>query len=321
MAKGISLHIGVNEVDPEGYPLKPTYGRRYVVVSKDYNPVSFGNTAFSIGWVGNLSSCELDAENMFKLAKSQKFDAKILKTRQATTGNVIDYIRRAAKKLKAGDTFLMSYSGHGAQVEDLSGDEADGEDETWCLYDRMFLDDEQRELYAEFAKGVKLVVMSDSCHSGSATRSVSSATAERQRRLERGELREMEERTAVAVYLGRKKDYDEIQRSLKNPPPPLKASRILFSACQDYEHAMGYDDGGVFTVALLKVWDKGKFKGGYGDLARKIRDELQANYNRAVDKANGDASRVFLQVPNFVRIEGSSRSALDEFIAQRPFEI
>lgn len=321
MAKGISLHIGVNEVDPEGYPLKPAYGRRYAIVSKDYEPVTFGETAFNVGWIGNLSSCELDAENMFRLATRQKFSAKLLKTKKATTANVISFIKRAARQLKSGDTFLMSYSGHGAQVEDLSGDEADGEDETWCLYDRMFLDDEQRELYAQFARGVKIVVLSDSCHSGSATRSATAAAAEKHRRLERGELREMEERTAVAVYLGRKKEYDQIQRDLKNPPPPLKASRVLFSACQDYEHAMGYDDGGVFTVALIKVWNDGRFQGSYGDLARKIRDELQANYNREVDRACGDASRVFLQVPNFVQIEGSSKKALDAFIAQRPFEI
>lgn len=321
MAKGISLHIGMNEVDPSGYPLRPTRpGRKYVVLSDEYNPVSF-DCDFKIGWVGPLSSCELDAENMYKLAKSQKFNAKILKTKKATTDNVIKVIRNAAKKLVAGDTFLMSYSGHGAQVEDLSGDEADGEDETWCLYDRMFLDDEQRELYAEFAKGVNIVVMSDSCHSGSATRSGSSTPSEELRPHEFGELREMEERTAVAVYLGRKNEYDQIQRNLKNPPPKLKASRVLFSACQDYEHAMGYDNGGVFTVALIKVWNGGKFEGGYGDLAKQIRDELQANYNKAVDREGGDASRVFLQVPNFVRIEGSSKAALDKFIKRRPFSL
>jgi hypothetical protein len=215
----------------------------------------------------------------------------------------------------------MSYSGHGAQVEDLSGDEADGEDETWCLYDRMFLDDEQCELYAEFAKGVKIVVLADSCHSGSATRSGKSGSSAELRRHENGERRAMEERTALNVYAGRRKDYDQIQRSLKNPPPKLKASRILFSACQDYEHAMGYDDGGVFTVALIKAWDGGTFKGSYGDLAKKIRDQLQKDYNKAVDKKGGDASRVFLQVPNFVRIEGSSKATLNEFIKQRPFSL
>lgn len=321
MNKGISLHIGVNELDPFGYPLKPTYGKRYVVISKHHDPVSFGDNDFNVGFRGPLSTCEKDAQAMYELAKKQKFNAKMLKTKEATADNVIKEIKSAAKELMAGDTFLLSYAGHGAQVEDLSGDEADGEDETWCLYDRMFLDDEQRELYAEFDKGVKIIVLSDSCHSGSATRSGKSTSSDRLKPREYGELREMEERTAAAVYLGRKKDYDRIQRSLQHPPPELKASRLLFSACQDYEHAMGYDDGGVFTVALLKVWNDGKFEGDYGTLAKEIRDELQSNYNKAVDDEGGDASGVFLQVPNFVRIEGSSDAALDELIKHRPFEI
>ena len=321
MAKGISLHIGVNEVDPNGYPLNPVRsGRKYAVLSDDYHPVHF-DCNFQVGWVGPLSSCELDAVNMQKLAKRQKFNTTILKTKQATTENVIKEIRSAAKKLKAGDTFLVSYSGHGSQVEDLSGDEVDGEDETWCLYDRMFLDDEQRELYAEFARGVNIIVLSDCCHSGSSTRSGRSSDSEETGHGGRGERREMEERTALRVYQGRKKEYDEIQRNLKHPPPKLKASRIMFSACQDYETAMGYNDGGVFTVALLKVWDGGKFKGSYWDLAKQIRDRLQQDYNAAVDRKGGDASRVFLQVPNFVQIKGSSKKALEDLIRLPAFSI
>ncbi|NNE60025.1 MAG: caspase family protein [Woeseia sp.] len=321
MSKGISVHIGINEVDPYKYPLSPyRRGGKYAVLSDDYHPVDF-DCDFWVGWRGSLSSCELDADNMYALAKKQKFKAKRLKTKQATTDNVINAIRGAAKELQAGDTFLMTYSGHGAQVEDLSGDERDGEDETWCLYDRMFLDDEQCELYAEFRRGVKILVLSDCCHSGSATRSGKASAPDALPDDEIGEKREMEERTALNVYKGRKREYDQIQRSLRNPSPKLKASRILFAACQDHEHAMGYNNGGVFSVALLKIWNDGRFEGTYEDLAKEIRDELQKDYNRNVDEKRGDASRVFLQVPNFVRIKGSSQKALDEFVNSRPFEI
>jgi len=52
MAKGISLHIGINEVDAAGYPLNPVRtGRKYVVLSDDYHPVSF-DCDFKIGWKG-----------------------------------------------------------------------------------------------------------------------------------------------------------------------------------------------------------------------------------------------------------------------------
>ncbi|MEP6390255.1 MAG: caspase family protein [Halioglobus sp.] len=320
MAKGISLHIGVNRLDPASYQLAPTNQGWQCVVVNDEGEVTRFPGNFNVAWEGPLTSCEKDAEDMQALARRQKFSTKILRTQQATAKSVETAIRKAAKKLKSGDTFLLSYAGHGSQVEDLTGDEWDGTDETWCLYDRMFLDDEQRALYAEFDKGVNIVVLSDSCHSGTATRSVNAE--DHALKQHRGQ-RSMSERTAMAVYEGNKKMYDKIQRALPNPPPKLKASRILLAACQDHEHAHGDDENGVFTRALLKVWSSGAFEGSYSDLARAIRQELQAQYESAMDKAEGDASAsaVKLQVPNFVRITGTSKKALSKLSKQKAFSI
>lgn len=319
MSKGISLHIGVNRVDPEKYTLAPTHaGWECMVVTDEYEPVRFkGN--FRIGWEGPLTSCEFDAEDLAEIASSQNFDVTILRTEQATTENVISEIRAAARRLKSGDTFLLTYAGHGSQVEDLSADEWDGADETWCLFDRMFLDDEQRTLYAEFARGVNLVVFSDSCHSGTATRAANFETPAYSDR-HRGR-RAMEERTAKALYEGNRKLYDAIQRGLPSPQPKLKANRILFAACQDHEHAHGDDENGVFTRALKNVWNGGKFEGGYEDFAKGIRDELQSQYNKAVDAAGGDASAVKLQIPNFVRVKGSSKASLAKLVKKKPFSV
>ena len=46
----------------------------------------------------------------------------------------------------------------------------DGYDETWVLYDRQLVDDELYTLWSKFAPGVRIVVLSDSCHSGTAIR-------------------------------------------------------------------------------------------------------------------------------------------------------
>ena len=315
MAKGISLHIGVDKVDPAGYPLQPFYqGWHQVVLSEKYNPVRF-DCDFQIGWEGPLQSCELDARDMFKIASRQNFRASMLKTEHATTANVTKKVRSAARSLKDGDMFFLSYAGHGAQVEDLSGDEDDGSDETWCLYDRMLLDDEMQRLYTEFAKGVRILVVADSCHSGSATRAGSRPEVDRKKT----GIREVPTRTAQAIYEGNKEMYDKIQKSLKRRRRP-KASRILISACQDHQLAGGGAKNGQFTAALKEAWGNGKFNGDYQDLSRMINDSLKRSYQAEVKRAAGRwvANE---QHPNFVRVQGASKKAMDDFIQQRPFTI
>src|SRR5687768_12286851 len=106
MPKGISLHIGLNLVDPNHYG----------------------------GWNGQLNACEADAEDMAGIAKSMNFnEIQLLLSAQATRNAVITAIKDAAQKLIKGDFFLLSYSGHGGQAPDLNADEDDAQDETWCL--------------------------------------------------------------------------------------------------------------------------------------------------------------------------------------------
>ena len=138
MSKGISLHIGLNFVDPNHYS----------------------------GWDGELNACEFDANDMHMIADNQGFKGKTLLTKKATRNNVVAEIQSAASKLKSGDIFLISFSGHGGQVPDQNNDETDGVDETWCLYDGQLIDDEIKVFWTWFAKGVRIFVVSDSCHSG-----------------------------------------------------------------------------------------------------------------------------------------------------------
>jgi hypothetical protein len=73
-----------------------------------------------------------------------------------------------------GDSLVITYSGHGTFVPDASGDEPDGCDEALCPYDigqgHALLDDEIHELFAARAAGVRIALISDSCHSGTVIR-------------------------------------------------------------------------------------------------------------------------------------------------------
>jgi hypothetical protein len=70
------------------------------------------------------------------------------------------------------DFVFFSYSGHGSYVRDTSGDETDGRDECICPVDftsaGMILDDEMRSIIQGFNPVTRVVIMFDSCHSGTA---------------------------------------------------------------------------------------------------------------------------------------------------------
>jgi hypothetical protein len=142
-SKAFALHIGLDDIDRTKYP----------------------------AGVKKLNGCVKDANTYSGITKQRKFTKRILLTnRDATSEMVCKCIIGAALKLGSGDTFLVTYAGHGSSLRDVNGDEPDGRDETWCLFDRQFRDDELYELWAYFQSGVRIVVISDSCHSGTVAR-------------------------------------------------------------------------------------------------------------------------------------------------------
>lgn len=248
MAKGIALALGLNAVDPKHYG----------------------------GWDGQLNACEADAEDMAAIATAKGFAVSTLLTRAAGRGAVIDAIRQAAGQLTAGDIFMLSYSGHGGQVPDLNNDEPDGQDETWCLYDGQLLDDELNELLCQFATGVRVLVFSDSCHSGTVTKLAyySGTTAARSAVTGSGELRyrAMPPEAALRTYRANKEFYDRLQagRRRHDDQPEPQASVILISGCQDNQLSQDGTFNGLFTGQLLTVWKHGQFRGNYRTLHRAI---------------------------------------------------
>jgi hypothetical protein len=84
----------------------------------------------------------------------------------ANTENVKRHINNCAGVLEKGGIFLLTYSGHGSRIQFPDTTEPDRFDETWCLFDREFFDDEILELLSHFNEGVRILFISDSCHSG-----------------------------------------------------------------------------------------------------------------------------------------------------------
>lgn len=283
--KARSLHIGLNAVDPAHYQ----------------------------GWSGELAACEYDALDLRAIAESQGIEAKNLHTTAATRGSVLFELRKAAKELHPGDLFFLSYSGHGGQVPDASGDESDGRDETWCLYDGQLIDD---ELYAELARfvGVRILVLSDSCHSGTVVRAMAIPDVG-------GAHRKMPPGVAARTYEENRELYDGLQHGISEaagaPVDPdavlagvassprrvaiytkFTSRVLLISGCQDNQTSMDGLRNGAFTDALKRVWDGGSFRGTYAQFHARIVSRMPPS-----------------QTPNLYAIRAAS------FLRERPFQV
>ncbi|QHT55668.1 caspase family protein [Cellulomonas sp. H30R-01] len=288
---GYSLHIGLNRVDPDAYG----------------------------GWDGKLNGCVNDANAMLRLATATGFQPVQLLDAAATSQAVITQIGAYARTAVAGDLVLLTYSGHGGQVADIDGDEPDQQDETWVLFDRQVLDDELRRMYAQFAAGVRVLVISDSCHSGTVIRDVERDAVLQQERehdlgLETGArggppavlppaavARVMPRGVAEKDDKARRATYEFVQSLAgATTDEDVAASVLLISGCQDDQYSYDGPVNGEFTGTLLRVWDEGAFAGSYVDLHRKVLDQMPSR-----------------QQPNFYPMGTPD----DAFLAQQPFAI
>jgi len=203
--------------------------------------------------------------------------------------------------LESGDILFLSYAGHGGQVPDRNSefmDELDEMDETWCLYDRELVDDELYAFWANFKQGVRIFMVSDSCHSGSVAKD---PDVQQMAAAQKGSMRVLPMEVQAATYRAHQALYDQVQAD--NPAGEeveVGASVILISGCQDNQVSYDGDENGLFTSKLLTVWDDGKFRGNIERFWRSIV-----------------AAMPTYQSPNLFMVGASN----PEFAGGRPFTI
>lgn len=281
MTNAISINIGLNRVDPDAYN----------------------------GWDGALAGCVNDALAMQRIANSLGYLSILVLDEQATADRIISEIGQAAWNLDDNGILLLTYSGHGGQIPDVNGDEADGQDETWVLYDRQLLDDELYNLWNQFNTGARLVVFSDSCHSGTVTRNreylavaQSDAFASHYRtRSGPPRFRAIPPAVGAHNYQQNKAQYDALQfASGSRKRSMMDACVLLISGCQDNQLSSDGDTNGLFTEKLLNVWRNGGFSGSYNAFYQAILQQMPST-----------------QTPNYSLVGASNPG----FEAQRPFTV
>lgn len=225
MAQAQALVFGVNEVDPAGYGGE---------------------------WDGKLSFCEKDATLIAGLTKAQGFATTLLLTSEVTKKRMMDETTKAAETLQEGDVFIFFFSGHGNTTADINGDEANrgnNRDETLCVYDNQILDDELYSLWQKFKPGVRILVLTDACHSGSVLRGGEDDLVPKA----------MDEMTSKLIKYNDEEKYANMRKELPTPQP-LQCSILHLAGCR--EDQLSYEsismEQGQFTGHLLRNFEAGE---------------------------------------------------------------
>jgi pimeloyl-ACP methyl ester carboxylesterase len=234
---------------------------------KDYHPQS---------GVGSLSGCINDVNHIEEWMQ-KKFAATDLHIRKLLNeaasranfiGSFTDHLINNAS-IQPGDTVLFYYSGHGSYASSnpaFKAWDSEATDETLVLYDSRcngqfdLADKELRLLLSAIRKDVQVVVILDSCHSGSATRDVDPADQillgkpKHTPAANGASYRALEDYCTVngVGYAKMASDGNGII-----PVPPVKL--IALSACSRNEVAYesSYSPDGMFTSQFLQALDAG----------------------------------------------------------------
>jgi hypothetical protein len=214
---------------------------------------------------GDLAGCDVDADAMANLLVSgfgfAAGNVFVLKDKNATRANIAGALVELGKRAGPHDAVLFYYSGHGAQIPDLDGDEEDGWDEAIVPCDPkpariateeemgVFLsDDAMREIFDAY-KTKNVTMIFDSCHSGDAIRD---ATEEAPAEF----VQERADRTQWGRELMRQRDdaMEAAGRKRKGDAElDLDTEYVFLSACQSWETAAGSPQGGIFTSVLAPL--------------------------------------------------------------------
>lgn len=209
--------------------------------------------------VAALRGSTNDAERMKLFAinelKFRKDQVKLLLNEEATRKNIMDALDSwLTADTYAGDRVLFYYSGHGHFQPDTSGDEKDRVDETLVSYDTVvnqdkslvnMITDDEISVFLDKLNDRRVVVMIDSCHSGTMSRNLQSQTEDHI--------------SKTPVFMNKKNGTGSkcLSRSSREEVSFVKgsASRMVWSAVSAAQVAFENNEispmSGVFTNAFL----------------------------------------------------------------------
>ena len=157
------------------------FANKYAVI------IAVGDYSAKTGWspISSANDVPLIKSTLLNQGFAES-DILILQDGQATKQNILGTLKDLNERVSPGDIVVIHYSGHGQQIFDDNSEEIDGLDEALVPYDAWveythnykgenhIRDDEIGNLLANFRNNLgsdgQLLMLLDSCHSGSSTR-------------------------------------------------------------------------------------------------------------------------------------------------------
>ena len=228
------------------------------------------------GIFNDLKGCVNDANDWANLLAFSGFQVEKMLDKQAKKQNILNALDGLVTNAIPGDQIVFTYSGHGTTIADKSGDEVDNYDEALYVHDGVLLDDELRAILQKLNPEVHMVVISDSCFSGTVTRVSPMATG-------------LSEATAIPRYI----KTDDIPAGAKLKKRFLAEEdmiEILMSGCSDSEYSYDAEiDGrwnGAMSAYALSVIRKGQT---YNELYALLRGILPSTEYPQTPQLEGSA--------------------------------
>ncbi len=212
------------------------------------------------GTESDLSGCVNDANDWSNTFKKYGFSVEEILNKQATKKTMVAAFKKIVSLAADGDLIAIQYSGHGTYIPDADKDEDDGTDECLCPHDITtagpISDDELSTIFSSRKAGVRIVMFSDSCHSGSVTKFapiVTPPTSKGNKPPQR-KVRFLPPSTFL-----KQKDINKLgtTRTFRKMSPPGRHESLLMSGCQDVEYSYDafFNDrpNGAFTYVALET--------------------------------------------------------------------
>lgn len=233
-------------------------------------------------YVTKLEGCVQDARDMKEVLQGRfgfpENNILVLTDEQATHEAIVNAFRSHLienARNNPNAIIVFHYSGHGSQVEDKNGDEADGLDETIVPVNSRdpeeknfdITDDELDELFDELSRFTpNTTFILDSCHSGSATRGLVAREVAQDKRRQPSQKPVARTRSADAQSV------DVL---------PKNERYVTISGCmaseRSYETVNGKKRNGAFTFYLVEALRRANPSTSYREMLEQVAGAVSLN--------------------------------------------